>query len=498
MSAPIRAAVAVGAGVAAGVLACSLLPERYTFNAPVLHTITGRGGAEAPPEAVFGARIRVPEGFAIGLHADALPGVRFLHARPDGALLATAPRAGTVWRIEPDRDGDGRSDGRSALLEGLDRPHGIDVHEGWLYVAVADGVLRAPLAEDGSVAGEPSRVVDGLPEGGNHWTRTVRIGPDGWMYVSVGSSCNVCFEADERRAALLRFRPDGSQGAIHASGLRNSVGFDWQPETDALYATDNGRDLLGDDFPPCELNRIEAGGFYGWPVANGDRVLDPDLGEGSEARAAASIPPAHAFGAHTAPLGIRFLRHPDQPPAYRGAALVALHGSWNRTEKSGYKVVSLHWNDAGLEERDFAVGFEVDEDVIGRPVDVAEGPDGTIYLSDDYAGSIYRVSHGQAAASRTGRGAVAGAAPAASSPILPAGNRERGAALWETHDCARCHDPGRAAPGVVPVPLASLTGRHDASSLAAFLVAPTPPMPSYDLEASERVDLAAFLLSRFP
>jgi glucose/arabinose dehydrogenase len=176
------------------------------------------------------------------------------------------------------------------------------------------------------------------------------------------------------------------------------VGFDWQPDTNALYATDNGRDLLGDDFPPCELNLVESGGFYGWPFANGERVPDPNLGSGREERIQTSIPPVHGFPAHSAPLGIVFLRHADLPAEWRGTALVALHGSWNRTRKSGYKVVSLHWSDDGtIAERDFMVGFEQDENVIGRPVDVAEGADGTIYVSDDYTSSVYWVKYGASA-----------------------------------------------------------------------------------------------------
>ena len=146
----------------------------------------------------------------------------------------------------------------------------------------------------GRAAGGFERVVTGLPGGGNHWTRTVRFGPDGRLYVSVGSSCNVCIEKDQRRAAIVRYRPDGSGEEMFATGLRNSVGFDWQPGDGQLYATDNGRDLLGDDFPPCELNRIVEGGFYGWPIANGDRVPDPDHGKGQEARIAASIRPSTA------------------------------------------------------------------------------------------------------------------------------------------------------------------------------------------------------------
>ncbi len=380
------------AALLAGLAACSLWPERYAVNAPMLHQMYGWFGASTPSAEAFGTRIRATDGFAIGLFAEDLPGVRFLRPLPNGAILASTPRSGTVWLLAGDADGDGRSDSRRPLLEYLNRPHGLEVHEGWLYVAEGDGVGRVAIDENGELLGEYERVVSDLPSGGNHWTRTVRIGPDGWMYVSVGSSCNVCLEEDERRAAILRFRPDGGEGQIYATGLRNSVGFDWQPGTGELYATDNGRDLLGDDFPPCELNRIVEGGFYGWPFANGDRVPDPDLGPGHEQQAEESIPPAHSFRAHNAPLGMVFLRNPSLPPEYRGAALVALHGSWNRTSKDGYKVVSLHWTETGaIEERDFIVGFEKDEEVIGRPVDVAEAVDGTLYVSDDYAGAVYWV-----------------------------------------------------------------------------------------------------------
>lgn len=193
---------------------------------------------------------------------------------------------------------------------------------------------------------------------------------------------------------MLRFRPDGSGEETFATGLRNSAGFDWHPESGALYATENGRDLLGDDFPPCELNKLVRGGFYGFPVANGNRRPDPDLGEGEGKRIEASIPPAHSFAAHNAPLGMTFVRGRGVPESYRGAALVALHGSWNRTKKDGYKVVSLHWgSDGSIEERDFVTGWLVDDNVIGRPADVTEGPDGAFYIADDYAGVIWRVAH---------------------------------------------------------------------------------------------------------
>ena len=274
-------AASVGAAllIAAGLFACALLPERYAVNAPMLNMMSGWFGASAPSQDQFGARLRVPAGFSVGLFAEKLPSVRFLRPLPGGGLLATTPREGKVWLLTPDRDGDGRADAARPLIERLNRPHGMDLLGDWLYVAEGDGVGRVRIdPETGERRGDYERVVDGLPAEGNHWTRTVRFGPDGWMYVSVGSSCNVCVESDDRRAAMLRFRPDGREPQIFATGLRNSVGFDWQPGTNALYATDNGRDLLGDDFPPCELNLVELGGFYGWPVANGDRVPDPNLG----------------------------------------------------------------------------------------------------------------------------------------------------------------------------------------------------------------------------
>ena len=384
-----RAKTAALLGVA---LLASGCPEEFVFNAPVRNTLFGSGGAPVT-EALVTERLRVADGFALSLFAQ-LPGVREVRATAAGDVLASAPRKGTVTLLARDADGDGRADGGRVLLEGLDRPNGLDLHDGWLYVAEASAIGRIRFDETrGTVSGAFTRVVTGLPEGGNHWRRTVRFGPDGFMYATIGSSCNVCFEEDERRATMLRFRADGSDGRIFARGLRNAADFAWHPQSGALYATDNGRDLLGDDFPPCELNLVVEGGDYGWPVANGARHLDPDVGAGFEARAAASLPPAFSFRAHNAPLGIDFLKHAKQPAPYRFAAVVALHGSWNRSEKDGYKVVSLHWDAAGrIHERDFLWGFLRGEDVAGRPVDVSESPDGAVYVSDDYGGAVYQVT----------------------------------------------------------------------------------------------------------
>ena len=495
--------------LAIGFGACQLLPERYAVNAPLGHLLLARG-REAPQLGTPGSRIQAADGARVTLFAGDLANPRFLRFTPTGDLLVSLPRSGQIVLLEADADGDAQSDGRVELLSGLNRPHGLDLYDGWLYVAETDAVGRIRFdPASRRTRGSFERVVTGLPGGGNHWTRSLRFGPEGRMYLSIGSSCNACEESDPRRATLMRFRPDGSGEEIYATGLRNAVGFDWRPGTGELFATDNGRDLLGDDTPPCELNRVVAGGFYGWPYAHGDNQPDPDLGAGQTAAIRDALAPAHSFRAHNAPLGIAFVRGESAPAHLRGAALVALHGSWNRTRKDGYKVVSLHPHpDGSFEERDFLVGFLEDEDVIGRPVDVAEGPDGAFYVSDDYAGAIYRVSHDTAKSlARAGVPAAAGDREQPGGPA--AGAREpseqerkrsqlRGQQLYIELDCGRCHEPGRAVPGVMPLPLVELGRRYGIDSLAAYLAAPRPPMPLVELGSVERRDLAAFLLATFP
>jgi glucose/arabinose dehydrogenase len=498
----LRGLGAVGLLAIAAFGACQLLPERFAVNVPLANVLFG-SSADPPTAEQVGTQIRVPDGLTIGVFAE-LQKIRALRVTPAGDLLASVPREGRIVLLERDADGDGRSDGSRTILEGLNRPHGMDFHDGWLYVGETDAIGRVRFdAAARSVSGTFERVVTGLPGGGNHWTRTVRFGPDGWLYVSIGSSCNACLEEDARRAAMLRFRPDGTEGETFATGLRNSVGFDWRPDGGELYATDNGRDLLGDDFPPCELNRVVRGGFYGWPFANGARQPDPDLGEGRDQEIATSIPPAHAFRAHNAPLGMAFLQQDLSPSLPRGTAIVALHGSWNRTKKDGYKAVSLHFEaDGTIRETDFLTGLLVDDEVLGRPVDVVQGPDAAVYVSDDYGGVVYRI----APASGAKAGGASGAAPAAKrSPAgdplagLSAEERDaaiaRGAALYEANACYGCHEPARAQPGVVPTPLGALRDRYDIPGLVEFLAAPTPPMPAFPLADAERRDLAIHLLA---
>ena len=366
-----------------------VLPERFVVNMPIKLL-------QLPVEQdKFLRNFSLPEEFVTTIFARDLGRVRLMHLTSHGDVLATLPKDGQVVLLKGDRNGDGVNDGKTVLLDHLKLPHGIDLYDGWLYIAEINAVGRIRFdATKAKISGNYQRIVEGLPEKGNHWTRSLRIGPDGFLYLSIGSSCNVCIEDDKRRAAILRFNLDGSGEELFATGLRNSVGLDWSPVDGGLYATDNGRDLLGDDFPPDELNRIVDGGFYGWPFANSNKLPDPDLGDRGGQAIERSINPVHEFKAHNAPLGIRFLRSDSLPNGYKYAALVALHGSWNRSKKDGYKVVSLHRNmGGGFIERDFMTGFEKDESVIGRPVDIVESKEGVIYISDDFAGVVYRITH---------------------------------------------------------------------------------------------------------
>ena len=352
------------------------------------------GGIDAPPPEVVATQLRAPPGWTVSMFATGLPSARMLAATATGDVLVAQPRGGLIVLLERDADGDGRSDGRRTLFAGLDRPNGVDLHDGWLYVAEATRVSRVRFdASARSVRGALQPVVSGLGGDGNHWRKTARVGPDGRLYVGLGSTCNVCLEEDRQRATMWVYAADGAGGREFATGLRNPTGFDWAPWDGALYATENGRDLMGDDIPPDELNRVEDGAFYGWPFVHGDGIIDPEYGKGQEARIAAARKPVHAFRAHNAPLGVRFLRHPARGVGYERAALAALHGSWNRSVPDGYAVVSLHWDERGaVVERPFLTGFRGANGLIGRPVDVVEGPEGAVYVSDDYAGVVYRVT----------------------------------------------------------------------------------------------------------
>lgn len=482
-------ASAVGVLLATGQIASSSL-------AMLLNTMLGVSGPAAN-DATVRQRYQVPEGFTLQLYAADVPRARFLRFTPAGNLLVSRPGMGDILLLRRDADGDGQPDARETVIAGLNRPLGMDIADGWLYIAESNRIsrIRFDSATD-TVEGVIDPLVEDLTDNGNHWSKTLRIGPDQQLYLAQGSTCNVCEETDLRRATMMRFALDGSDPEIIATGLRNSVGFDWAPWDGALYATDNGRDMLGDDFPPCELNRVEDGHFYGWPYFNGDNIPDPDMGPDPQAGQRQPTAPAHNFRPHNAPLGMTFLSGEALPPKYRRSALAALHGSWNRSTPDGYKVVSLHWTDNGIEERDFLSGFLQDGDISGRPVDVAQGPDGAIYISDDYAGAIYRVSYGATTAGDPMAPVVAPAVnrldktpPAWLADADLAQMATNGASLYQHYQCSTCHEQGAN-----PVRLDKLELRLGYGAVIDVLKAPQSPMPVFPLDDTQRRELAVFLL----
>ncbi|MEX1667092.1 PQQ-dependent sugar dehydrogenase [Zhongshania arctica] len=466
-----------------------------TTSKVALNALFGYGGDE-PSADIVRQQLDVADGFRLDLYATGLGKIRFMYATEAGDILVSRPRSGEVLILKADANRDGSPDDVSVLLSDLTRPHGIDYLNGWLYVAESNAVGRIAFdAVSGRVSGVYTRVVTGLGDKGNHWTKTLRAGSDGWLYLSSGSTCNVCEEEDPQRASVMRFKPDGSELSIYATGLRNSVGLDWAPWSNELFGTDNGRDLLGDDFPPCELNNIVEGGFYGWPYIN-TSTLDPDYGDKLPKDSPENLLPAHEFKAHNAPLGIRFLRH-SAVAGFERSALVALHGSWNRSVPDGYKVVVLKWQpDGTIIESDFVSGFLQNGNLLGRPVDVTEARDGTIYISDDYSGSIYRVLPDDGLESSFTLPAAVQQVDADVGVLDGYDEQKRaslaaqGAQLYQQFNCAACHQPASR------MALKTLGERYNAASLADFFSAPTPPMPAFPLSAEQREAMAVYLFDQ--
>jgi glucose/arabinose dehydrogenase len=304
-----------------------------------------------------------------------------------------------------DKNGDHKADQVLTIAKDLNEPNGVAFRDGSLYVAEVGRVLRFDGIESKLDApGQPAVVNDTLPKDTHHGQKFIAFGPDGWLYVPVGAPCNICERPDQRYATIMRMKPDGSNLEVFASGVRNSVGFDWHPRTRELWFTDNGRDNLGDDVPRDELNTAPKKGLhFGYPYCHQGDVSDPELG--AKRPCSEFQPPARPLDAHVAAIGMRFYTGTMFPAEYRNQIIIAEHGSWNRSIPQGYRLslVKLDGNTVVSYTR-FAEGWlrgmkpapaggAMIGDVWGRPADVLVMPDGALLVSDDKAGVIYRISY---------------------------------------------------------------------------------------------------------
>jgi glucose/arabinose dehydrogenase len=373
-------------------------PHRRMARAAILvcSVAVSVGQAPVPPPVAPLADLVVPPGFSISVFASGLPGARLMTVSPEGVLLVARRRTHEVVAL-PDKNKDGIAE-PEVILGGLPTANSLAFRGGYLYIATTPAVMRVRWT-NGVPDGAPV-VFATLPSStpSVHTSRVLGFAPDGRLYVSIGSSCDVCIEADQRRTTIQVFDADGT-GRPYATGLRNANGFDWDPATGRLWAGDNGQDGLGPDFPPDEINFVEAGKNYGFPffVGNnrrnkvpGEENVRPSLTPGNV------VPPALELPPHVAATDVRFYTGTQFPASYRNAMFLALHGSTAVPPKVGYKVVRMLMKDGrpvGFE--DFVSGWLKNDVVSGRPAGLMTGPDGALYISDDNKGFIYRVAYGE-------------------------------------------------------------------------------------------------------
>lgn len=339
--------------------------------------------------------LRTPADLHASLYATGLPNARFMALGPHGDVFVGSWGAGTV-SVLLNRTGARQASRVVTLLSGLDVPHSVAYRGGYLYVTQEDRLSRWRYDASAVRLTDGQRVVSGIPAGGRHVTRTVGFGPDGSIYISVGSSCNECVDASDR-AVIMKYRPDGSGGQVYARGLRNAVGLAFQPGTGRLWSDDNGQDLLGDDIPPDEIDLIKQGGNYGWPYCYDDGRRDPSVAAPA-GYCARTINPVVDLQAHSAPLGLTFYTAKQLPARYRGGIFVAYHGSAARSQPTGYKVVyiPIDGTHAGTPQ-DVVTGWlpagaTSGGAAWGRPVGLLVAADGSLLISDDQQGVVYRLS----------------------------------------------------------------------------------------------------------
>jgi glucose/arabinose dehydrogenase len=337
-------------------------------------------------------KLKVPAGFKVEVYANGVANARSMTRGSDGTVFVGTRLVGRVYAIT---EKDGKRTVKT-IAEKLHRPNGVAFKDGALYVAELSRVLRYDDIEKKLDApGEPKVVYDDLPKDEPHGWKFIGIGPDNKLYVPVGAPCNIC-EPPATHAQIRRINLDGSGAEVVARGVRNTVGFDWQPGTGTLYFTDNGRDWLSESVPEDELNRLTRPGqeHFGFPFCHQGDLLDNELGWGKSC--SESTPPAAKMGPHSAALGMRFYTGSAFPEQYRGAIFVARHGSWNKTARVGGDIQAVMLNPDGsvAKTEDFLTGFLQDNSYVGRPADVLVMPDGALLVSDDYNGAIYRISYG--------------------------------------------------------------------------------------------------------
>jgi len=344
-------------------------------------------------EAPAGAKLQVPQGFTVESWADGFDMPRFMLVAPGGEILLSDSAAGAVYVFAG-----GKAAGRKTLITGLSRPYGLAFWKNYLYVAETDAVKRYPYDAKALTAGKAEPITT-FPGGGNHWTRSIVFDRAGEkMYVGVGSSSNIDPNTDERRAAINRYNPDGSGHEFFAQGTRNPASIHWYPNTDTLWTVVIERDGLGDDLPPDYFTHVQQGGFYGWPWAYFGPHAEPRHNGQHMDLVQKTITPDVALPAHNSPLDFAFYTGTQFPAAYRGGAFIALHGTWNRSQRAGYKVVFVPFANGKPSgpPKDFLTGWMIapsNKDVWGRPVGIAQLPDGSVLVSDDGGKKIWRVSY---------------------------------------------------------------------------------------------------------
>jgi len=345
-------------------------------------------------ESTSQSGIKLPDGFSINIYADNVDGARSMALSENGILfVGTREVGGNVYAVV-DNDKDYSADEVVVVVTGLEMPNGVAVKDGDLYVAEVNRILRFNDIEN-NFRNNPSPEIirDDFPTETHHGWKFIRFGPDGKLYIPVGAPCNICLSEDERFASIMRMNPDGTELEVFANGIRNTVGFDFHPSTNELWFTDNGRDLLGDDIPPDELNCApQIGMHFGYPFIHGGDILDPEFGDGKDPNDYTI--PVQKLGPHVASLGMRFYSGNMFPSEYRNQIFIAEHGSWNRSTKIGYRVMLVRLNgNQSVSYEPFAVGWLNGDAVSGRPVDIQQMPDGSLLVSDDYAGVIYRITY---------------------------------------------------------------------------------------------------------